>query len=170
MALAVTHIILTIALLDIFRHYVFGLKKFPRYLLVVGGIAGLAPDLDVPLGWVLSLLTGTSVNIHGLFTHSLFFAVLFVIIGAVLQYYKNLKWARIFYVIAVGWTFHIFLDCLYGADYGLGSLKLFLWPLQILPTFCPSWNLYPYAHSTEAIILVLWLVHEEIHQKIKCYF
>ncbi len=75
MALAVTHIILTIAFLDIFRHYVFGLKKFPRYLLVVGGIAGLAPDLDIPMGWILTLVTGNTVNIHGLFTHSILFAL-----------------------------------------------------------------------------------------------
>jgi len=166
MALAVTHIILTIAFLDIFRHYFFGLKKFPRYLLIIGGIAGLAPDLDIPISWILTLFNGSSVNIHGLFTHSIFFALLFAIIGAVLQYKKNLKWAKIFYVVAVGWTLHIFLDCFYGTD----SNKLFLWPLQVLPTFCPSWNLYSYAHSTEAIILVLWLVHEEIHNKIKCYF
>jgi len=166
MALAVTHIILTIAFLDIFRHYVFGLKKFPRYLLVIGGIAGLAPDLDIPIGWILTLITGRTVEIHGLFTHSILFALFFGIIGAVLHYKKNPKWAKIFYVIAVGWTLHIFLDCFYGMD----SLKLFLWPLQILPTFCPSWNLYQYAHSIDAIILVLWLIHEEINNKIKCYF
>ncbi|MEK6905436.1 MAG: metal-dependent hydrolase [Nanoarchaeota archaeon] len=166
MALAVTHIILTIAFLDIFRHYVFGLKKFPRYLLVVGGIAGLAPDLDVPLGWIIALLTGSDVNIHGFFTHSIFFALLFTFIGAIFHYKKNMKWAKIFYVIAVGWTFHIFLDCFYGMD----SSKLFLWPYQILPTFCPRWDLYPYASSIDAIILVLWLIHEEIHHKIKCYF
>ena len=128
MALAVTHIILTIAFLDIFRHYVFGLKKFPRYLLVIGGIAGLAPDLDVPLGWILTLLTGSSINIHGFFTHSIFFALLFVFIGAIFHYKKNMKWAKIFYVIAVGWTFHIFLDCFYGMD----SSKLFLWYKTIL--------------------------------------
>ncbi len=166
MALAVTHIILIIAFLDIFRHYVFGLKKFPRYLLVIGGIASLAPDLDVPLGWILTLLTGNSVNVHGLFTHSIFFALLFAVIGAVFNLKNNKKWAKIFYVIAVGWTLHIFLDCFYGMD----TSKLFLWPFQILPAFCPNWNLYPYASSIDAIILVLWLIHEEIHHKIKCYF
>lgn len=166
MALAVTHIILTIAFLDIFRHYVFGLKKFPRYLLVIGGIAGLAPDLDIPLSWIITLLTGTSVNLHGLFTHSIFFALVFLLIGLAFYYQKNLKWAKIFYVIAVGWTLHIFLDCFYGMD----STKLFLWPYQILPLFCPTWDLYQYAHSIDAIILVLWLLHEEISNKIKCYF
>jgi len=165
MALAVTHIILTIALLDIFRHYVFGLKKFPRYLLVIGGIAGLAPDLDIPLGWILTLLNGATVDIHGLFTHSIFFALLFAIIGAVLQYKKNLKWARILYVIAVGWTLHILLDCLFNA------YSTVLWLLSINTTaYCPSGILENYRTSIDAIILVLWLLHEEISNKIKCYF
>ena len=48
MALALTHVLLVIVLLDLFRHYVLSKKKFPRYLLVVGGIAGLLPDIDVP--------------------------------------------------------------------------------------------------------------------------
>ena len=165
MALAVTHIILTIAFLDIFRHYFFVFKKFPRYLLVIGGIAGLAPDLDIPLGWILTLLTGNSVNVHGLFTHSIFFALLFTLIGAILHYQKNLKWAKIFYVIAVGWTLHISLDCLFNA------YSTFLWPLSINTTaFCPSGLLENYRTSIDAIILVLWLLHEELHHKIKCYF
>lgn len=166
MALAVTHIILTIAFLDIFRHYVFGLKKFPRYLLVVGGIAGLAPDLDIPLGWILTLLTGNPVNLHGVFTHSILFALLFAVIGAAFHYKMNLKWAKIFYVIAVGWTFHILLDCVFN------SYATFLWPLSVdTMAFCPARSfLESYRSSIDAIILVLWLVHEEIHHKIKCYF
>lgn len=165
MALAVTHIILTIAFLDIFRHYVFGLKKFPRYLLVIGGIAGLAPDLDIPLGWILTLLSGNPVNIHGLFTHSIFFALLFAFIGVILHYQQNLKWAKICYVVAVGWLLHIFLDCVFNA------YSTFLWPLPInTAAFCPSGILENYRTSIDAIILVLWLVHEEIHDKIKCYF
>jgi len=166
MALAVTHIILTIAFLDIFRHYVFGLKKFPRYLLVVGGIAGLAPDLDLPLGWFLTLVTGTSVNVHGLFTHSIFFALLFAFIGAILHYQQNLKWAKIFYVIAVGWSFHVFLDCVFN------TYATFLWPFSVDTTvFCPTQRILgDYRASIDAIILVTWLLHEEIHQKIRCYF
>ena len=165
MALAVTHVILTIAVLDIFRHYVFGKKKFPRYLLVIGGIAGLAPDLDIPLGWIMALLTGDSVNIHGLFTHSIFFALFFLMIGLLFHYYKKMKWAKIFYVIAVGWTLHILLDCLFN------SYLTFLWPFLVnTQMLCPQGILKNYSSSIDAIILVLWLLHEEIHHKIKCYF
>jgi membrane-bound metal-dependent hydrolase YbcI (DUF457 family) len=163
MAYSVTHIILTIVLLDIFRHYVFGKRKFPRYLLVVGGIAGLAPDIDVPLSWLINLFSSTSVNLHGTFTHSLIFPLIFLIVGAILHKQNQMKWAKIFYVIAAGWTFHLFLDCLYG------GYKTFLWPLSIGTGFCPQWGISNLAQSIDAIILVVWLIHEEVHKRIKDY-
>ena len=52
MALAVTHVLLTIIVLDLLRHYVFDKKKFPRYLVVIGGIAGLVPDIDILFNWI----------------------------------------------------------------------------------------------------------------------
>ena len=166
MALAVTHIILTIALLDIFRHYVFSKRKFPRYLLVVGGIAGLLPDIDVPLGWMLSIFSGITVDVHRIFTHSILFVPLFLILGAVFQYqYRNLKWSKIFYVIAAGWFMHLALDCLYG-----GSWSSILWPFSTSFSFCPGWNVYPYASGIDALILVGWLLHEEMHNYIIDYF
>ena len=168
MALAVTHVLVVIVLLDLFRHYVFGKKNFPRYLVVIGGIAGLAPDLDITLGWFLSFVTGTTVYFHGFFTHSIFFVLLFLTIAIIRQYQDDLKWAKIFYVIAIGLTFIIILDCFYGG-FTSGEIKLFFWPLTILPSFCPNWNIYSYAESIDAIILVGWLIHEEVHNHIKRY-
>ena len=89
MALAVTHVLGTIFLLDIFRHYVFGKEKFPRYLLVIGGIAGLAPDIDIPLGWFMTFVTGEQMNLHGGFTHSLFFVFVFVLLAVIRKYQEN---------------------------------------------------------------------------------
>ena len=162
MAYAVTHIILTIVLLDIFRHYVFQKDKFPRYLLVIGGIAGLAPDLDIPLSWIYNLFTNNSINFHGTFTHTLLIPLIFLAIAGILHYQNNMKWAKIFYVIAAGWFFHLFLDCTFG------GYKTFFWPLMT-GNLCPQWGLQEHAQSIDAIILVLWLVHEEIHKKIRDY-
>lgn len=164
MALAVTHVLVVIVILDIFRHYIFGKDKFPRYLVVIGGIAGLAPDLDIPLGWFWSAISGTKVNLHGLFSHSFFFVLLFLAVAIIRHYQDDFKWAKIFYVIAIGWIFHLVLDCLYGTD-----LKFFLWPSQLALAFCPSWNIYPLAASIDAIILAVWLIHEEVHKHIKRY-
>lgn len=166
MALAVTHVILTIIILDLFRHYVFGREKFPRYLLVIGGIAGLFPDIDIPIGWIVSLISGTTVNLHRVFTHSIFFVALFLVLGILFHYQNKQKWAKIMYVIAAGWSMHLFLDCIYGGK----PIRSFFWPSLIIPSFCPTWNVYTYATYIDAILLVLWLVHEEIHNKIRDYF
>jgi len=159
-ALAVTHVLIAILVLDIFRHYLFGLKRFPRYLLVVGGIAGLLPDIDIPLGWILGKY------IHGAFTHSLFFVLALLLIGIVSHYQKEITRAKWFYVIAAGWFIHILLDCLFNA------YSTFLWPLAVNTTaFCPAPILgHNYGAAIDAIILVAWLVHEEAHKKIKDYF
>ncbi len=166
MALAVTHVLIALIVVDLFRHYVFGSKKFPRYLVVVGGIAGLLPDIDIPLGWVASFLTGTEIGLHRLFTHSIFFVALFLLMGIIRQYQDDQKWAKIFYVIAAGWFIHLLLDCAYGGE----VIRSFFWPYLGAATFCPRWDLYPWAESIDAILLVLWLVHEEVHQKVKDYF
>lgn len=163
MALAVTHVILTVVLLDIFRHYVFRLKKFPRYLLVVGGIAGLLPDVDVPLTWAYNFLTGAKIDLHGDFTHSLIFPLVFLGIAGILYYQKKMNWAKIFYVIAAGLFFHLFLDCLFG------GYKTFFWPFIETSRFCPQWGLYGYAVHIDAVILIIWLVHEEVHKKVRDY-
>ncbi|MEK6970005.1 MAG: metal-dependent hydrolase [Nanoarchaeota archaeon] len=164
MALAVTHVIITIIVLDVFRHYVFGKKKFPRYLLVVGGIAGLLPDIDVPLTWIYNLLMGTTGSLHGLFTHSILFPAIFLILTSVFFLQKKIKLAKISLVIFVGLFLHLLLDCLYG------GYSTFLWPMEISTAFCPQWGIKSYASAIDALILVAWLIHEEAHKLIKDYF
>ena len=163
MANSVTHVIVAIVILDLFRHYILGKKKFPRYLLVIGGIAGLAPDLDIPLTWIYHFFSNSTESLHGVFTHSIFFVLLFLGIAIVLQLRKKMKWAKIFYVIGSGWFMHLILDCLYG------GYKTFFWPLQWASAFCPQWGFEAHAADIDAIILVLWLIHEEVHQRITDY-
>lgn len=165
MALAATHILIPIIILDLLRHYYLGLKKFPRYLLLIGGIAGLAPDIDIPLTWLTHLLVTNNVDFHGTFTHSFFFVVIFFVLGTLFQWRNNKKWSMIFYVIAFGWFCHLFLDWLYG------EYKTLFWPFAVTPwTIFPTWTLYTYGESIDAILLVLWLVHQELHNYIKDYF
>ncbi len=163
MALAVTHVLIAIVILDLFRHYVFGLKKFPRYLVVLGGIGGLLPDTDIPLSWVYNFFTGMEVNFHGTFTHTIIIPIVLLAAALIRHSQKDLKSAKILYVISAGWFIHLVLDCLYG------GYRTFLWPFYPLAGFCPEWGLSLHAMSIDALILVFWLVHEEIHHKIKDY-
>ena len=165
MALAVTHIIGTIFILDLFRHYVFGKKNFPRRLVIIGGLAGLAPDIDIPLSWLVSSLKGTTVSLHGLFTHSLVWVALFLAVGAVLYFFNQKMEAKVLYVIAAGWFIHILLDCAFN------GYSTFLWPFPLdTRPFCPGTLATMYRSSIDAIILVAWLIHEEVHNYIKDYF
>ena len=163
MALAVTHVILTIVLLDLFRYYVFGKKAFPRYLLVVGGVAGLIADIDVPFTWLYNWTVNAGASFHGLYTHSIIFPIIFLVAGFILYHQGKSAWAKVSLVISVGLFFHLVLDCLFG------GYTTFLWPSVISTGFCPEWGMSKFASGIDALILVAWLVHEEIHQRIKDY-
>jgi membrane-bound metal-dependent hydrolase YbcI (DUF457 family) len=163
MALAVTHVILTIFVLDMIRHHVFNEKSFPRYLLLVGGIAGLLPDVDILVGWFYGIVYQTNVSFHGGITHTLVIPILVLAAAIALHKSENMKWAKIFYVIYFGLFFHMLLDCSFGNPIAL------LWP-ALSTSFCPLSPLLNYTAEIDAIILLLWLLHEELHKKIKDYF
>ncbi len=165
MAYAVTHILVPMVLLDLLRHYYFGSKKFPRYLIVVGGIAGLMPDMDILISWIYSWINNVEVNFHGMFTHSLLFPILFLLLAIYFGYNKNGKWRNIFYVIAFGWLMHIGLDWLFG------EYKALFWPfITTNPTLFPTWKWREYSAAIDAILLTLWIINEEVHGYIKDYF
>ena len=92
----------------------------------------------------------------------LVFPLIFLGMAGIFHYQKKMKWAKIFYVISAGLMFHLILDCLFGSNYA------YLWPFTT-PTFCLQWDISEYTTGIDAIILVVWLVHEEIHKKIKDY-
>ena len=61
-------------------------------------------------------------------------------------------------------TIHLLLDCPVGGQIG------YLWPLSIdIYKYCPD-LISGYMASLDAIILVIWLIHEEVHKNIRVYF
>lgn len=141
--------------------------------MLIGGIAGLLPDIDVPLQWMATSFVGEAVTLHRILTHSLVFVAAFLVIALFfhLQKHKKLVFsagkisygniALFFTVIAAGWLTHIALDCSVAWDYNL------TWFPGIPLGFC----LHPFSGEAllglDAIILVLWLIHEEWARKIK---
>ena len=174
MPYAVAHVILTIVIADIYRDY-FAKKKFPMTYVFVAGIAGLIPDLDIPVQWIINSLLRTNYSFHRLYTHSLAYSILFFIIALVFsakkgEHYKFFKWSpskisivMFFLALSFGWFMHIFLDCTLAGD---GFLNI----IPSIPlSFCPS----PFSNEAlvdfDAIVLVLWLFHEQWKHKIKDY-
>jgi len=166
MPFAVTHVLLAIILVDLYRDYFAKHKKyFTLHTIFIAGVAGLLPDIDLPLNWFLNFF-GLGIA-HGTITHTPLFGLIFLIPGFLLWYHKKHKLAMYFYVVSFGVFFHIFLDYFLGG--GLREGIMFLYPfseatfkLHLLSKF----NFPNIPAAIDAIILLAWLWHEEIKHKI----
>ena len=165
MPYAVTHISIIIA--DIIRDYIVK-KKFSLYYVLIAGIAGLLPDIDIPIYWLLNSFSTIS-PIHRTFTHTIFLPLIFFIVAFLFKDKKifNLDLKLVFLMISLGIFIHLILDALligyiiplYPFIYtqiGLNLVKYL--PLFIQNSFLPA---------LDAILLILWLIHEEIKHKIR---
>ena len=161
---AVVHVLFAIIVLDLFRdHILKDKRKMPLHYVFIGGIAGLLPDIDVPLFWLLNNFLGFDVPwFHRVFTHTFLFILIFLAISLV-YFDINKKISELFGIITFGAAFHIFLDWLLvgaiaplypfsGTAYGLNLFGIINLPLAM--------------EGLEAIVLLWWLWHEEKTHKI----
>lgn len=169
MPLAVTHVLLTILIVDLYRDYLAKHKKyFSLHTILIAGVAGLLPDIDVPINWALNLF-GYSFGLlqHGGITHTAFFGLIFLIPALIFLKKGKHKMAMYFFVIAFGALFHIFLDYLLGG--GVWEGIMWLWPLSTAAYkihLLIKMGLYNIPAALDALILVAWLWHEEVKHKI----
>lgn len=167
MALAVTHVLIPIVVLSLFRFYYKRLKKnITIHEVFAAGVAGLLPDIDVPIDLIFGL------ELHRVFTHTFVVPIIIILIGFFLLRNpkgktKGVHWQTLAFVAAFGWAFHIFLDM--AVSNGVPAL----WPLSSM-TF--GWNLLDslemsmtYLASLDAVILLGWLWHEDAKHKIIDY-
>tara|TARA_Y100000310_G_C20103679_1_gene543933 strand:- start:1 stop:513 length:513 start_codon:yes stop_codon:yes gene_type:complete len=169
MPLAVTHVLIPLILADIYRDH-FAKKRFNLHYVVIAGIAGLLPDIDIMFYWLVSVFRDVAVNdIHRTFTHGLFFPAIFLIIALFSKDIKvfGLKLKYVCLAIVFGTLMHMTLD---------GFLNGVIIPFYPLSDWTFGLNLIPnetfggtFFTSLDAILLVIWLVHEEINHKITDY-
>lgn len=170
MPLAVTHVILTIIAVDIWRDYFSKHKRYvTMYTLFIAGVGGLLPDLDVPFNMAANWMGITLPKLlhHGGITHTPLFALLFFIPGYFLWKKRKHRMAMYFYVVSFGILFHIFLDWFLGGGSYEGIMWLFPFSLQgfklHLLLLVGGGNV---PSALDAIILLFWLWHEEVKHKI----
>lgn len=167
MPFAVTHVLASIILVDLYRDYFTRHKKyFTLHTVFVAGIAGLLPDIDMPLNFFLNFFNLEL--IHRTVTHTPLFSLIFLVPAIILWKKKRHREAIYFIVIAAGIAIHILLDYVVSADNG-GIMLLYpfsntQYALNLLKGFGADF----YA-GLDAIILLLWLWHEEIRHKISDY-
>jgi len=164
MPYAATHILVAMILVDVLRDHVFKLKRrfLPNKYVLLAGIAGLAPDIDVPI----SFLTG--IELHRTFTHSIWIPLIFFS-GFLISYYlKKDRIYKIFLMFTIGVSLHIILDM-----FLLGTVHIFFpfnntaYGFYLLQPFeNMGWNMFS---AIDAVLLLGWLVHEELEHKISDY-
>ncbi|MBL7051687.1 MAG: metal-dependent hydrolase [Nanoarchaeota archaeon] len=166
MPFAVTHVLITIIIIDLFRKIILKKKNFPLHLVLIGGIAGLLPDIDVAVFWVLQTFSNVGIEeVHKVFTHSLIIPLV-IFIGSQI----TLKWKKIsqpLLVISAGYTIHLLLDSLFYLSplfYPFSSTMLGINLLSML-----SFDYSVLYMSIDAVILVSWLIYEWKAKNIRDY-
>lgn len=171
---AVTHFLIPVILLELFRHFFIKDKKsFPIHYVFIGGLAGLLPDIDIAVYYILSFFGFTLQEVHRTFSHTLFVPLVFLILGFSFKKFKNetlgkhhLKLSKIFFVIAFGTFIHLLLDALISGFimplYPFSSLSLGLNLIEIFPV---AWQgiLLP---TLDAVLLIFWMISLEVRHKI----
>jgi len=161
---AVTHILIPLILLELIRDYfIKSKKKFPLQYVLICGIAGLLPDIDIFLSWF-------GLNIpHRMLTHSLIIPAAFLLIGLIANNRNKAKFRTLFLVVSFGIFTHLLIDALVIGPiipfYPFSQLAVGLNLVSIVPI--PSETLIP---GIDAILLIAWLVHEEIRHKISSFY
>lgn len=161
---AVAHILTPIITLDVYRNYI-AKKKFALSYILIAGIGGILPDLDMIAYWVLHAISGTIlIDVHRTITHSLLIpAILIAVALASYKFSKKLFWMIL--ALTFGYLTHIFLD--YTV---MGTIM----PFYPLSTARYGLNIVPYTElgrtiitGIDAIMLTLWLVYEFSKKNIK---
>ena len=158
------HVLFAIIVIDLFRDYFLKNKRLiPLHYIFIGGVAGLLPDLDIPLFWLFNNIFGLSVPwFHRTLSHSLVFPLILLLI-AIFYNQFNKKKAILFGIITFGVAFHIFLDFIFA-----GTVMPF-YPFSIMAFGLDLFsyvNVPAFIEGVEAIILLVWLYHEEKRHKI----
>ena len=172
MPLAVTHVILTIIAVDLYRDYVAKHKRyFTLWTVFVAGVAGLIPDIDILLYPLLTTLNiDISLLAHGQITHTPIFASVFLIPFAILWLRKKHRLGVIFLVVFVGIMSHILLDYVIKGGDENGLMFFYPFSTERYKIFLlDGTNSILNTAGLDAIILLLWLLHEEWKHKIKDY-
>ncbi len=179
MPFTATHILIPILLAAVFRD-IYNKRnktKFPLHYVLIAGLGGILPDIDIIISVILNLFGIENWNIHKTFTHSLFFPVVFFVLFLISSKMKakaqicrirrhKLKISMIFLAISFGILTHILLDSIFGQkayffypfslnDYGIDLVGYL--PRDLRGAAFPL---------MDGFLVVIWIIYLEIKHKI----
>jgi membrane-bound metal-dependent hydrolase YbcI (DUF457 family) len=174
----VFHILLPLVLMALFKDWYDAKhkKKFSLHYVLIAGIAGLLPDIDIIAFWFMHFLGFTIGEVHRTFTHNIFFPLVFFISyflfkgNIVLDIRKHkIDLGIVFLMIAFGFLIHIILDGVFHGE---------IMPLYPFSLVSVGFNLVGYLPSPldemflpslDAILLFIWLIYLEFKHKVSDY-
>lgn len=173
---AVTHVLVALIVASLLRDVFVRKKKkgkFPLHYVLIAGVAGLIPDIDVAAFLGLHYFGFALNEVHRTFTHTLFLPLLFLVLAIVFWKFHNKELGKhhltlhgVFLMIALGSFIHLALDAgvagvimpIYPfSDYTIGFSILKFIPEAFQNLFFPS---------LDAFLLVLWLIYLEARHRI----
>ena len=173
---AVAHILLPLVLMSLIRDLLIkknGRKHFPLHYVMIAGIAGIIPDLDIAAFWILHFFGFTINEIHRTFMHSIFIPIIFLLCAIIFSKSKviilkkhQLKISIIFLMLAFGSFIHLLLDAIFAG---------YIFPFYPFSHYLLGLNLFGYlpealeiivAPSLDAGLMVIWLIYLEWKHRI----
>jgi len=173
---AAAHILIPLILVSLFRDFCIrkkGKRKFPLHYVLIAGIAGIIPDLDIVVFWVLNFFGFTISQIHRTFGHTIFIPLAFFLLFIIFHNTNlkelgrhKLKLSLIFLMLAFGSLVHLVLDAVFAG---------FIVPIYPFSNFYIGLNLFGYlppaleelaAPSLDAGLLIIYLIYLEVKHKI----
>lgn len=173
---AVTHVLIPIIILSIFRHIYQKRtnKKFPLQYVFIGGIAGVIPDLDIPFYWIMSNFGYAFEQIHRTFLHTIFIPIIFLALALISKYTIKKRIGRnklsitiILLLCALGSIIHLTLDATLAGYitpfYPLSNMQIGTgFPFNIFPEHMAM----VFLATIDGILFILWILYLEIKHKI----
>jgi len=180
MPYAVTHILIAIILVELFREFfIKDNKKFPRYYILIAAFGAIIPDLDFIFVYLLNPLGFTINQIHRTILHTIFIPIILLLCGAISWKLKlknkqfgkkHLHLPTIFFLLAIMNTLHLILDALFSGQitplYPFLDYTIGLW----LVTFLPEELQQIIFQTIDGILLLFWIIWMEFKIKITSYF
>lgn len=169
MPFAVTHFLIPVILVDLVRDHLLKVRKIlPNKFVFISGLSGLLVDTDVLLFYIFQKFINVNFSVqHRIFFHNIWIPLFFLFGFIVFYYTKKKNLSKIFLMIFIGFSIHLLLDAtindkiipLYPFNDTQFGLNLISSNPDIgLDTLLKNLDILA---SIDAILLILWLIHEE---------
>ncbi|MAG38103.1 hypothetical protein CMI45_01810 [Candidatus Pacearchaeota archaeon] len=175
---AVTHILIPILLVAIFRDFYLrkkDKKQFPLHYVLLAGLGGVLPDIDIVVFWLIGKLDSeTFIAIHRTFSHTLYVPAIFLILFFAFKKIKiselgkhKLSLSLIMLMFFFGSLIHIILDAFISPE----GVRIF-YPLSNLiinpnfVSFLPPELVGIFFATLDGVLLVVYLIYLEWKHKI----